>query len=89
MASGWGSSKFTVQTVVVRCNSQMSMRRGRSFVASRGCGGEVGRLVDVDCGESAPGRTSMLATTEISSAGFGSGSTYIIYCPNNSTRNSS
>ena len=50
IASGGGSSKFTVQTVVVRRNSQMSTRRGRSLVDSRGCGGEDGRLVDVDCG---------------------------------------
>ena len=51
MASGWGSSKFTVQTVVVWRNSRMSLRRGRSLVDSRGSGGEDGRLVDVDCGE--------------------------------------
>ena len=51
MASGWGSSKFTVQIVVVQCNSQMTMMRGRSLVDSRGCGGEDARLVDDDCGE--------------------------------------
>ena len=51
MAPGGGSSKFTVQTVVVRRNSRMTMRRGRSLVDSRGCGGEDGSLVDVDCGE--------------------------------------
>ena len=44
------SSKFTVQTVVRR-NSGMSLRRGRSLVDSRGSGGEDGRLVDVDFGE--------------------------------------
>ena len=69
MASGGGSSKFTVQTVVVRRNSRISLRRGRSFVNSRGCGGEDGRLVDVDGGERSR-NTSMQATTEISSAGF-------------------
>ena len=51
MASGGGSSKFTVQTVVVRRNSRMPLRRGRSLVDSRGSGGEEGRLVDVDGGE--------------------------------------
>ena len=51
MASGGGSSKFTVQTVVVRRNSRMFMGRGRSLVDSRGSGGEDGRLVDVGCGE--------------------------------------
>ena len=50
MASSGGSSKFTVQAVVVRRNSRMSLRRGRSLVDSRGSGGEDGRLVDVDCG---------------------------------------
>ena len=52
MASGGGSSKCTVQTAVVWCNSRMSLRRGRSLVDSRDSGGgEDGRLVDVDGGE--------------------------------------
>ena len=38
--SGGDSSKFTVRTVVVRYNSQMSIRRGRGFVDSRGRGGD-------------------------------------------------
>ena len=70
MASGGGSSKFTVQTVVVRRNSRMRhSRRDRSFVDSRDSGGEDGRLVDVD-GEERSRNTSMQATTERSSAGF-------------------
>ena len=56
----------------------MSLRRGRSLVDSRDSGGgEDGRLVDVDGGERSR-NTSMQAPTEISSAGFGSGSTYIV-----------
>ena len=51
MASGGVRSTFTVQTVVERRNSRMSLRRGRSLVDSRGSGGEYGRLVDVDGGE--------------------------------------
>ena len=41
MDSGCGSSKFTVQTVVVQRNSHTSMKRDRSFVDSRGCGGNI------------------------------------------------
>ena len=64
MASGGGSSKFTVQTVVVRRNSRMSMGRGRSLVDSRGSGGEDERLVDVGCGERSRTRNFYLQTLQ-------------------------
>ena len=69
MASGEVSSKFTVLTVVRR-NSRMSLRRGRSLVDDH-----VEAEVKTEdwltlAVESAPGRTSMQAPTDISSAGF-------------------
>ena len=77
MAFGWGRSKFTVQTVVV-CVTYKGLRgvveASLSHVAAE-VKTEDWLTLTVEC---APGRTSMLATTEISSAGFGSGSTYIV-----------
>ena len=82
MASGGVSSKFTVQTVVVRRNSRMSPRRGRSLVDDHEAADVKTEDLFMFTLESAPGirrckqrRRRHLPASDLAR---------LIWCPNNS-----